>query len=253
MTLSEQDVRRALQELSRLRFEVADLEEAMRDIVHATHSIFQVDGAALMLTDGQHHLQVAAVSDSRMGYLEQLQLEHHEGPCLDAYHEHQVVQCADLSTEVRWPTFGPAATGRGLCAVLASPIPFEQHPVGVVVVVSCSRRPWTPQSELALVAFTDLVALLIATTMYAEEQTALATRLRAAMDTRQLVARAAASLAEQEGVSLRAGHQRLKAMSRNQKRAVTEVAADVVTTGPVGSDAVDSWASSHRLRSRPPA
>lgn len=141
MPLSEEDVCRALAELGRLRFGVADLGEAMRDIVQATHEIFQVDGAALMLADRHHQLRVAAVSDSRIQHLEDLQLEHHEGPCLDAFAGHEVVRSEDLGEERRWPSFGPAASGRGLCAVLASPIPFERQPIGVVVVASCARRP----------------------------------------------------------------------------------------------------------------
>lgn len=85
MPLSEQDVRRALDELGRMRFGTADLNEALYDIVRTTHTIFGVDGAALMLVDSEHHLRVAAVSDTRIAHLEALQLQHHEGPCLDAF------------------------------------------------------------------------------------------------------------------------------------------------------------------------
>lgn len=232
MTLSERDVRRALDELGRLRFEVTDVEEAMRDIVRVTHAIFQVDGAALLLTDSGQHLRVAAVSDRRVGHLEELQLEHSEGPVLDAFHEHRVVQSEDLLSERRWPAFAPAATRAGLRAVLASPVPFEQEPIGVVVIVSCSSRPWTPEGELALVAFSDLAALLIATTLHAEQQSALAVQLRSALDARQPITRAAAVLAEQEGVSLRAGQQRLRALARSSGRSLAEVAAEVAASPP---------------------
>lgn len=228
MALSEQDVRRALEELGRMRFEAADLGEAMKDIVHTTHSIFSVDGAGLMLIDPPQLLRVAAASDGRLAHLEELELAHHEGPCVEAHEERQVVQCDDLAATDRWPAFAPAAVAWGIRAVLASPIPFQQQPVGVMAVVTRTARPWTPQGELALVAFTDLVALLLATTVYAEEQSELATRLRDAIDARQLVARAAAAVAEQEGVSLRAGHQRLKATARGEHRPLAEVAVDVL-------------------------
>lgn len=234
VTLTERDVRQALDELGRLRFGVVDLEQAMRDIVRTTHAVFNVDGAALMLTDSEHRLKVAAVSDSRIEHLEQLQLRHDEGPCLDAYVDHQVVRSEDLVAEPRWPAFGPAAVTSGLRAVLASPIPFERQPIGVVVVVSYEPRPWTPQGELALVAFTDLVALLIATTLYAEEQSELAAGLHVALDARDAVTRAAALLAEQEGVSLRAGEQRLKAMARRRGCPVTELAAQLNARGSRG-------------------
>lgn len=229
MPLSEQDVRRALDELGRMRFGVADVNEAMHDIVRTTHTIFGVDGAALLLVDSEHHLRVAAVSDTRIAHLEALQLEHHEGPCLDAFVDHKVVRSEDLIDEDRWPAFGPAAADSGLRAVLASPIPFQQRPIGVVAVVSCTRRPWTPQGELALVAFTDIAALLIATTLYAEEQSELAVRLRNALDARKVIDSAAAALAEKESVSSRAGHQRLRAMAREQGRSMEAVARDIAT------------------------
>lgn len=228
MSLSRQDVERALSELARLRFGDGNVEETLHDIVRATHSVFHVDGAAIMLTDAQAHLRSAAASDERMAHLEDLQLSHAEGPCLDALDEHRVVGSADLCDEHRWPTFAPAAVERGLRAVLASPIPFQQRPVGVVVVVSATPRPWTPQGELALVAFTDLAALLVATELHAEQQSELVADLRRALGGHQVVQRAAEVLAEHEGVSFRAGHQRLRAMARTQRRAVSDVADDVL-------------------------
>ena len=49
--------------------------------------------------------------------------------------------------------------------MLASPLPYNQDAVGVVAVVSEQRHPWSPEAELALLAFTDLAALLIASMM----------------------------------------------------------------------------------------
>ena len=40
----------------------------------------------------------------------------------------------------------------------------------MVAVLSEQRRPWSPEGELALLAFTDLAALLIASMMQGEEQ-----------------------------------------------------------------------------------
>jgi len=63
--------------------------------------------------------------------------------------------CAeDLSQEIRWPSFSPHAVARGIGAVLASPIPYNQDAVGVVAVMSVQHRPWSAEAELALLAFT---------------------------------------------------------------------------------------------------
>jgi GAF domain-containing protein len=159
MTVTTQDVRHALNELGRLRFGEMRVEEAMHQIVQTTHAIFSVDGAGLMLTDADHRLRNAAVSDDRMRHLEELQLRHQEGPCITAFDDKVMVGADDLGSDGRWPTFSRSAVDQGVRAVLASPIPYNQDAVGVVAVLSQDRHPWSAEAELALLAFTDLTGL----------------------------------------------------------------------------------------------
>jgi GAF domain-containing protein len=228
MPLSTRDVHQALAELGKLRFSATRVDDAMHQIVHATHAVFDVDGAGLMMADTDHHLRNAAVSDDRLRHLEDLQVEHHEGPCVSAYEDKELVQSEDLETERRWPVFCPAAVERGLRAVLASPIPYNQEAIGVVVVVSTTRRPWTPEGELALTAFTDLAALLIASMLHGEEQTELSAQLQGALESRVVIEQAKGVYIEREGLTPREAYQRLRSQARSSRRPLTEVAAEVV-------------------------
>jgi signal transduction protein with GAF and PtsI domain len=162
--MSVDEVHQVLRELDDLRYSAGNLDEALRLIVKATHRLFAVDGAGLMLIDPDQLLRNVAVSDRRVHHLEGLQIEHGEGPCVDAFEEKAMADADDLKGENRWPLFSPAAVERGLRAVLASPIPYNQHAIGVVVVFSGKARPWSPEGKLALIAFTDLAALTIANT-----------------------------------------------------------------------------------------
>jgi GAF domain-containing protein len=139
MTVTPQDVSHALTELGRLRFGEMRVDEAMHQIVQTTHRIFSVDGAGLMLADGEHHLRNAAVSDDRMQHLEDLQIRHQEGPCITSFDDKVLVGAEDLTSDPRWPSFSRAAVERGVRAVLASPIPYNQDAVGVVAVLSLDR------------------------------------------------------------------------------------------------------------------
>ena len=174
MDVSLHDVHQALHELGKLRFGEMRVEDAMREIVQTTHTIFDVDGAGLMLADAEHHLRNVAVSDERLGHLEELQIRHQEGPCISAFDDKELVTVQDLSADGRWPAFSEAAVARGVCAVLASPLPYNQDAVGVVAVLSEERHPWSAEAELALLAFTDLAALLIASMMIGQQQSELA-------------------------------------------------------------------------------
>jgi GAF domain-containing protein len=228
MSVSMQDVRHALDELGKLRFGEMQVEDAMHQIVQTTHAIFNVDGAGLMLADVHHHLLNAAVSDERMRHLEELQMRHREGPCIAAFEDKELVRAEDLYTEERWPVFSKHALARGVRAVLASPIPYNQDAVGVVAVMSEDRRPWSAEAELALLAFTDLAALLIASMLMGEQQTELAAQLQAALNSRAIIEQAKGVLIGQHGVTAHDAYAQLRARARTERRKLAIVSAEVV-------------------------
>src|SRR5919112_108949 len=230
MPMSAKEVRQALHELGDLRYAAGNLDDALRRIVHATHKLFAVDGAGLMLVDPDQLLRNMAVSDQRVGDLEELQIEHGQGPCVDAFEAKTLIDTEDLAAEARWPTFSPAAVERGLRAVLASPIPYNQQAIGVVVVFSAKVYPWSPEGELALVSFTDLAALTIANTLQSEERGELASQLQRALDARVVIEQAKGALVAQEGVSEREAFERLRRQARSERRRVVEVAAEIMST-----------------------
>jgi GAF domain-containing protein len=228
MSVSVHDVRQALEELGKLRFGEMDIHDGMREIVRTTHTIFHVDGAGLMLTDHEHYLRNVSVSDDRLGHLEDLQVKHHEGPCVDAFDSRQLVSSDDLTSDKRWPLFTADAVDRGVRAVMASPIPYDQQPIGVVAVLSEKAHPWTPEGELALMAFTDLAALLIATMMHASRQTELAEQLQRALKSRTVIEQAKGVLMARDGLDARSAYERLRSMARSSRRPLSVVCGDFV-------------------------
>ena len=234
MTVSLHDVHQALTELGRLRFGTMSVEDAMREIVQTTHTVFSVDGAGLMLTDVEQRLRGVAASDQRFAHLEDLQIEHGEGPCIEAFDTKQLVGTQDLEAEERWPGFSRSAVARDVRAVLASPLPYNQDAVGVVAVLSEQRRPWSAEGELGLLAFTDLAALLIASMMQGEQHSQLAQQLQGALDSRQVIEQAKGVLMERHSLAPRAAYDRLRARARAERRKLGVICAEVVDSAARG-------------------
>ena len=228
MDISVHDVREALTQLGKLRFGEMRVEDALHEIVRTTHAIFDVDGAGLMLADAEHHLRNVAVSDDRLGHLEDLQIRHHEGPCVSAFDDKELVRAEDLTNDRRWPGFTAAAVACGVRAVLASPLPYNQDAVGVVAVLSEDRHPWSPEGELALLAFTDLAALLIASMLQGEQQTELAAQLQGALNSRAVIEQAKGVLIGQQGLSAQDAYRQLRDQARAERRKLAAVSADLV-------------------------
>jgi GAF domain-containing protein len=234
VNVSLHDVHQALTELGKLRFGEMRVEDAMHEIVQTTHAIFAVDGAGLMLADAEHQLRNVAVSDDRLRHLEELQIRHHEGPCIAAFDDKELVGAEDLKQDARWPLFSAAAVDRGVRAVLASPLPYNQDAVGVVTVLSEQAHPWSAEGELALLAFTDLAALLIASMMQGQQQSELAAQLQTALDSRAIIEQAKGVLIGQQGMSARAAYEQLRAQARSQRRKLAAVSAEVVRNAAKG-------------------
>jgi AmiR/NasT family two-component response regulator len=114
--------------------------------------------------------------------------------------------------------------------VLASPIPFNQTAIGVVVVFSTKVHPWSPEGELALVAFTDLAALTIANTMQSEERGELATQLQRALDARVLIEQAKGALVARDGVTAKEAFEQMRRRARAERRRVVEVAGEIMAS-----------------------
>jgi len=227
--VSLHDVHQALQELGKLRFGELRVEDAISEVVRTTHTMFGVDGAGLMLVDDEQHLRKVAASDDRFGHLEDLQIQHQEGPCIDAFDGKELISAEDLVSERRWPSFSEAAVAREVRAVLASPLPYNQAAVGVVAVLSEQCHPWSPEAELALLAFTDLAALFIASMMQGERQSELAAQLQGALDSRKVIEQAKGVLMGQDGVSARAAYEQLRTRARSERRKLSAVCAEIVT------------------------
>jgi GAF domain-containing protein len=229
MTVSADGLRQALDQLADLRTSPVSVEDALDRVVAAADALFGVDGTALMLVDRDQVLRNLAVSDPRAALLEELQATHGEGPCVDAFDDKQPVAADDLGREDRWPAFSPEAARRDLLAVLASPIPYSEQAVGVVAVFAAEPHPWSEGEREAIVAFTELVALLILNAMEATERGRLAAELQVALDSRVVIEQAKGVLVGRHGLTTRQAFERLRRQARDQRRPLSQVARAVVS------------------------
>jgi GAF domain-containing protein len=229
MTVSAAGLRQALDQLADLKQGPVTLEEALERVVAAADALFGVEGTALMLVDRDQVLRNLATSDELARPLEELQAAHGEGPCVDAFDDKQPIAAGDLAAEDRWPDFSPAAVERGLRGVLASPIPYSDQAVGVVAVFDGRPHPWTDAESEAIVAFTELVALLVLNAMEASERGRVAGELQAALDSRVVIEQAKGVLVGRHGLTTRQAFERLRRQARDQRRPLTEVAKAVVS------------------------
>src|SRR6202012_1968731 len=95
-----------------------DVTDFLHGLVNRAVQLLDVDAAGLMLADQRGSLRVVASSTEQARLVELFQLQHDQGPCLEAFQTGLPVVEADLAAAgARWPAFAPAAAGAGFAAV----------------------------------------------------------------------------------------------------------------------------------------
>ena len=100
--------------------------ETLQHIVAlAAETIDGCDAAGVFLAR-EGAVATAAASSSLSDTLDRLQIEAHEGPCIDASARGSTFYAHDLAADKRWPTFGPEAAALGVRSVLSYSLSVER-------------------------------------------------------------------------------------------------------------------------------
>ena len=110
-------------------YEVTDI---LDELTRRTPDILPVDGAGVMIEDESGVLRFTAASDDTVRYIESLQIELGEGPCLAAYQTGEQVLLDDLSTTTLFRAFAPRALENRLHAVYSFPMWHDGQSLGAL-------------------------------------------------------------------------------------------------------------------------
>ena len=139
-------------------FHVADI---LGDLVGRMSEILPVDGAGVMMEDEDGVLRFTAASDTTVRYIESLQIELGEGPCMAAYHTGEQVLLDDLSTGSLFPAFAPRALESGLHAVYSFPMWHDGQALGALNLYRGSPGTLTPTETAAGQTLADVATVYV--------------------------------------------------------------------------------------------
>lgn len=209
------------------------LEEALEHVVEETDRMFAVDGAGLLLITEGDVLRYAAASDERGRFLETIQEQVGEGPCVDAFERDEPTVTADVTGDPRWPSLGPLARQHSIIAVLGVPVSLESGTVGTLNVYSTDRHEWDDGEIEAIQAYARIVASVLRMAAEAHLQGKVAEQLQYALDHRVIVEQAKGVMMEREGLDQRAAFELLRQTARSNRERVIDVARRVVSGEPL--------------------
>lgn len=132
----------------------------LRAVVDACERIMSADAAGILISDPRGGASVAATSDERARFVEFLQVQTDEGPCLECVTDNTPVVSVELADDAhRWPGFVPAAWAAGFRSAYAFPLRLDSHATGGLNVLFSGRTDLSDDQRSLGQVLADLAVL----------------------------------------------------------------------------------------------
>lgn len=173
-----------LVDFSRTMLTEFPVQDVLDKLVTRVVDLFPVTGAGVTLLRPDLSREYVAASSAAAEQIEELQIEHREGPCRLAFMTGDAVAVPDLRAVREYPVFGPAAMAAGTAAIFSFPLRHGAIRLGALDLSRDTPGQLTPDQLEAAQTLADVAAayLLNAQVRSQTQQEAEAYRERALHD-----------------------------------------------------------------------
>lgn len=217
--------------LARAAAKGGDLSEVLGGITRiARTAIPAVDAASITLIRGEKAFTAAYDGQPALD-ADEMQYERGYGPCIDAGLASQVMAIDDMTTEDRWPDYCRAVAAHGVGSSLSMPLPFQTVSIGALNCYSRRAHAFGEEDRSLAEEIAAWIALAVGhadTDARTDEELA---NLKVAMRTRAVIEQAKGILVERYKITEVMAFTMLSHTSQNANVKLSEVAAELATTG----------------------
>jgi transcriptional regulator with GAF, ATPase, and Fis domain len=216
---------------------VADTFVADYDVVDFLHglaekcvAVLDVDEAGVMLTDTTKTLRYIASSSEQMRLVELLELQHEEGPCLDAYRDGRVsISTRAADADRLWPIFGTHARDAGFESLAGVPMRLRLDTIGSLNLFSRKPGGLTAEDRDIAQAMADIATIGVLQARAIHDGRVVTTQLQTALESRIAIEQAKGVLAEHMTITVDDAFKLLRNYARAHNSKLTDTARSVVS------------------------
>jgi transcriptional regulator with GAF, ATPase, and Fis domain len=207
-----------------------DVDSTLQHLVDICAQVVPGSEVSVIIDDGDKALRVAAGSNERKIVLEQYQIDHSEGPSLDAYANQAESTVVNLDDDGQsWPTFAKLAKIVGYRAIHSVPLCLRDETIGVLSVAETSlptvRLPL--QMSLLRALATGTAVGILNRRAYASSDE-LRRQLQGALTTRVLIEQSKGAVAARLGLTVDEAFEMLRAYARESNQKLNDVSGAIM-------------------------
>jgi GAF domain-containing protein len=190
--------------------------------------LLDASAAGVLLADLNGTLRVVAASSETANLLELFQIQHEQGPCLDAFHTGKAVIHADLASANPWPRFGRAAIAGGFRSVHAFPMRLRDTVLGTMNLFMTEPRPLSDADVIVAQSLAHAATIALLQEKAASDSQQLTAQLQGALNSRIIIEQAKGIIAERADIGLEEAFGQLRAYARTNNSKLTNIAQAVI-------------------------
>lgn len=216
--------------------ELADTLVADYDIVDLLYHLvlrcadtLDAADAGILLPAPDGTLEVVASTSERSHLISLLQLDAHQGPCVDAYRTGQATSVEDINEmRHRWPLFAAAAGDLGYQSMHAFPLRLRDDVIGSLNLFSDRPGPLAPGDATAARGLADIATIGILHERAFRESDIARQQLQHALDSRVVIEQAKGVISQTDNVDMDEAFARLRDRARRNQQKISDTARDVI-------------------------
>jgi GAF domain-containing protein len=223
-----------------------DVVEFLHRLAGRCVELVDASEAGIMLADRDGTLHYIASSSERMRLIELFELQHDEGPCLDAFRDGIAVHCSLADeAQTRWPHFAPHAQQVGFESVSALPMRLRTEVIGALNLFSSSPGPLSSDDQEVVQALADIATIAILQERALNDAQVVTSQLEGALESRVVIEQAKGIVAERNSVPIDEAFELLRGYARTHNQMLRRTAQEVIE-GTLASDALAEKAHKSR-------
>jgi len=122
-----------------------DVVAALRSITATVVDLYVADWAGITERVDRGEFQTLAATDGLVCEVDDLQYRLSEGPCVEAAYEDGILVAGDITTDERWPHWGPVAAERGVRSVISVNLHSSESAMGALNMYRSAPHDFTEE------------------------------------------------------------------------------------------------------------
>jgi GAF domain-containing protein len=206
-----------------------DLVDFLHNVTTSAAEISENSAVGLLLADSDGTLRHVASSTEDARLLELFQLQHAEGPCLDAYRSGEEIRDVDFADAgARWPVFVDRARQLGFTAAHCFPLRLRDEVIGALNVFRTDQRFLASDERQVVRALADVATIALMQERAVRRAEELTEQLQYALNSRIVIEQAKGAVARTLGIGVDEAFDVMRRHARARRLRLTDVARSVV-------------------------